>query len=160
MRSAQQQKHHGTGGAEMNSFGNMLSELRQSRGLNQRALAADLKISQALLSHYENGTREPKLAFVCKVCEYFSVSSDFLLGLTEDANSGGRRPIYISELEKIQNEQDEKLSDYVTNYMSAAAHKIVSIVSGEQSELFIAEKNAEMAEAELSIIRMAIEAEE
>ncbi|MBQ2266753.1 MAG: helix-turn-helix transcriptional regulator, partial [Clostridia bacterium] len=46
-------------------FCSNMSELRRERGLSQRKAAADLKISQALLSHYENGAREPGLSFVC-----------------------------------------------------------------------------------------------
>ena len=41
------------------NFAAVMSELRHARGLSQRKVAADLKISQALLSHYENGAREP-----------------------------------------------------------------------------------------------------
>ena len=37
------------------NFAAVMSELRHARGLSQRKVAADLKISQALLSHYENG---------------------------------------------------------------------------------------------------------
>ena len=48
------------------NFAAVMSELRHARGLSQRKVAADLKISQALLSHYENGAREPGLAFVCR----------------------------------------------------------------------------------------------
>ena len=36
------------------NFAAVMSELRHARGLSQRKVAADLKISQALLSHYEN----------------------------------------------------------------------------------------------------------
>ena len=39
------------------SFAQILSELRRTAGLSQRKAAADLNISQALLSHYENGAR-------------------------------------------------------------------------------------------------------
>ena len=39
------------------SFAQILSELRRTVGLSQRKAAADLGISQALLSHYENGAR-------------------------------------------------------------------------------------------------------
>ena len=42
------------------SFCQNMSALRRSRGLSQRQAAADLNISQALLSHYENGAREPR----------------------------------------------------------------------------------------------------
>ena len=44
------------------NFAAVMSELRHARGLSQRKVAADLKISQALLSHYENGARETGLA--------------------------------------------------------------------------------------------------
>ena len=59
-----------------------LSLLRQERGVSQRTAAGDLGISQALLSHYENGIREPGLAFVVKACDYYHVSADFILGRT------------------------------------------------------------------------------
>ena len=63
-------------------FSRTLSLLRQERGVSQRVAAGELGISQALLSHYENGIREPGLAFVCRACDYYNVSSDFLLGRT------------------------------------------------------------------------------
>ena len=70
--------------ASMSEFSRTLSLLRQERGVSQRTAAADLGISQALLSHYENGIREPGLAFVAKVCDYYQVSADYLLGRTPD----------------------------------------------------------------------------
>lgn len=63
-------------------FSRTLSLLRQERGVSQRTAAGDLGISQALLSHYENGIREPGLAFVVRACEYYHVSADFMLGRT------------------------------------------------------------------------------
>ena len=55
-------------------FSRTLSLLRQEKGVSQRTAAQALGISQALLSHYENGIREPGLAFVVKACDYYSVS--------------------------------------------------------------------------------------
>ena len=63
-------------------FSRTLSLLRQEKGVSQRFAAGELGISQALLSHYENGIREPGLAFVVKACDYYGVSADFLLGRT------------------------------------------------------------------------------
>lgn len=63
-------------------FSRSLSLLRQEKGVSQRTAARALGISQALLSHYENGAREPGLAFVAKACDYYNVSADFLLGRT------------------------------------------------------------------------------
>ena len=62
------------------SFSDTLSALRRGRGLSQRQVAADLGISQALLSHYETGAREPGLGFVCRACDYYGVTADYLLG--------------------------------------------------------------------------------
>ncbi len=62
------------------SFPQILCRLRKERRLNQRTAAAALHISQALLSHYENGLREPGLSFVDAACRYYGVSADYLLG--------------------------------------------------------------------------------
>ena len=69
-----------TKGTMDRSFAETLLALRQGRNLSQRTVAADLGISQPLLSHYEKGTREPGLSFVCRVCDYYGVTADYLLG--------------------------------------------------------------------------------
>lgn len=51
-------------------FSRTLALLRQEKGISQRKAAKELGISQALLSHYENGIREPGLAFVKKACDF------------------------------------------------------------------------------------------
>lgn len=50
--------------------------------MSQRVAAQELGVSQALLSHYENGIREPGLNFVLRACDYYNVSADFILGRT------------------------------------------------------------------------------
>ena len=70
-------------------FSETMSELRRKKGASQRTAAAELGISQALLSHYENGAREPGLDFVCRACEYYGVSADYLLGRTDEPDGGG-----------------------------------------------------------------------
>ena len=62
-------------------FARTLALLRQERGISQRQAANALGVSQALLSHYENGAREPGLDFVCRACDYYGVSADYVLGL-------------------------------------------------------------------------------
>ena len=69
------------------SFPETLSALRRERNISQRCAAADLGISQALLSHYENGAREPGLGFVCRACDYYGVSADYLLCRSDRPNA-------------------------------------------------------------------------
>lgn len=69
----------------MNShFPRVISLLRREQKLSQKQVAADLGISQALLSHYEKGIRECGLDFVVKVASYYNVSCDYLLGRSPD----------------------------------------------------------------------------
>jgi len=68
---------------EMNNssiFATRLMELRKDKKISQKQAAKDLGISQALLSHYENGVRECGLNFVVRAANYYNVSCDFLLG--------------------------------------------------------------------------------
>lgn len=69
------------------AFSETLSRLRQTKGVSQRVAAGELGVSQALLSHYENGIREPGLEFVCRACDYYGVSSDQLLGRAGDGEA-------------------------------------------------------------------------
>lgn len=68
----------------MNNFSRIITLLRKERGLTQKQAAMDLGISQALLSHYEKGLRECGLDFLIKLCDYYDVSSDYILGRSAD----------------------------------------------------------------------------
>ena len=70
-------------------FASILGSLRHENKLSQKKAADGLGISQALLSHYENGVREPKLEFIVKACDYYGVSTDYILGRTTDRSFGG-----------------------------------------------------------------------
>ncbi|MFI3255170.1 MAG: helix-turn-helix transcriptional regulator [Eubacteriales bacterium] len=83
-------------------FSRTLALLRQEKGVSQRRAAEALGISQALMSHYEKGVREPGLSFVVRVCDYYGVSSDYLLGrtLTRDGTTIQAEDLYDVSLEK------------------------------------------------------------
>ena len=83
-------------------FSRTLSMLRKEQGISQRKVAAALGISQALLSHYENSIREAGLGFVIKVCDYYHVSADYLLGRTLDREGTtiAAEDLYDSSAEK------------------------------------------------------------
>lgn len=61
-------------------FPRILSLLRKERGLSQKQAAADLHVSQSLLSHYEKGIRECGLDFLVRTADFYGVSCDYLLG--------------------------------------------------------------------------------
>lgn len=61
-------------------FPRVLTLLRKEKGISQKNAAAELEISQALLSHYEKGIRECGLDFLVRAADYYNVSCDYLLG--------------------------------------------------------------------------------
>lgn len=79
-------------------FALRLTDLRKEKNLSQKEAASCLGVSQALLSHYEKGIRECKLDFLKKACDYYDVTSDYLLGFSD--NRQGINDVYIkTELE-------------------------------------------------------------
>ena len=53
--------------------------LREDRDLRQRQLAELLNVSQNTYSQYETGV----IALTAKVCDFYHVSADYLLGRTD-----------------------------------------------------------------------------
>lgn len=71
----------------MPSFGDRLSELRKEKGLSQQELADLFEISKSAIAMYETDRREPDNETLKKLATYFNVSTDYLLGRTDE-----RRP--------------------------------------------------------------------
>ena len=82
---------------KLSKFAIILSQLRKERGISQKKAATDLGISQALLSHYEKGIRECGLDFVIKCSEYYGVTTDYLLGVSDSRT--GIAPDSLSQLD-------------------------------------------------------------
>jgi len=93
------------------NFASVLSGLRREHGLSQRQAAADLGVSQALLSHYENGLREPRLEFVVRACDYYGVSADYMLGRAGSSREDAEELRGIAESLRSLSERAERLAD-------------------------------------------------
>ncbi len=63
-----------------------LKEIRKNKGISQIKLAIDLNTSQNTISRYETGEREPGIAELIKIADYFNISIDYLLERTDDPN--------------------------------------------------------------------------
>ncbi len=65
-------------------FPRILCLLRKEKNISQKQAAAELGVSQALLSHYEKGIRECGLEFLTRAADYYGVSCDYMLGRSPD----------------------------------------------------------------------------
>ena len=67
------------------TFGKRLMQLRKEHGYRNRdTFAAELGIPANTLRNYEMDIREPGFPFLIKMSQLFRVSTDYLLGLTEE----------------------------------------------------------------------------
>ena len=64
-------------------FGEKIRSLREDKDLNQTQLGQALCMSQRKISFIECGKYEPSLDDIVAFCNFFGVSADYLLGLTD-----------------------------------------------------------------------------
>lgn len=76
-------------------IGERLLDLRKDAGLTQDELAAILKINKHSISSYEREKSEPPDVIKIAVAEYFDVSVDYLLGVTDNTRSFRKNTKYL-----------------------------------------------------------------
>lgn len=63
--------------------GERIKTLRQEHGKTQRDVCDAIHIEQVTLSQYENGKRIPKLDILILLAQYYGVTLDYLVGISE-----------------------------------------------------------------------------
>lgn len=81
-----------------------LKELREDRDLRQVDIAKAVGIDQRTLSNYENGNTNPDSWAIIKLAEFFGVTCDYLLGVS-DRNLSNMKDA-LDELEDIKKRID------------------------------------------------------
>ena len=61
-----------------------IRDLREDRDLTQKQVATVLNCSQQVYSNYELGQRDPPTAVLLALADYYGVSTDYILGRTND----------------------------------------------------------------------------
>lgn len=128
-------------------FPRIITLIRKEKKISQKQAAADLKISQALLSHYEKGIRECGLDFLVRAADYYGVSCDYLLGrspsptgqtafIGEDSETIEAQEKMMIDSEKIILElcRLNNSSDSASEYMTACLYKLLRIIYNSNPE--------------------------
>ena len=76
----------------------ILKELRIEHGLTQKELALQLGITQDSISLWEKGKRTPDTQYIIKMAEIFNVSTDYLVGRTDDLGNVTAMPSAVPAL--------------------------------------------------------------
>lgn len=65
-------------------FNKRLKELRLNQQLTQQLLSKEIDINDRTIRRYESGEMQPTATTIIKIANYFGVSADYLLGLSDD----------------------------------------------------------------------------
>ena len=68
----------------MASLATRLRELRTKKDIGQKEVGAFLGVSDSSIRKYESGERTPDPDSLTKLAQYFAVTTDYLLGVSDD----------------------------------------------------------------------------
>lgn len=64
-------------------IGVKLQKIRTDKGLSQKEVSDIIGISRAALSYYESGQRTPDIAILYRLCRFYEISIDYLMGMKD-----------------------------------------------------------------------------
>lgn len=91
-------------------FSERLKKLRNEKRLSQKELAKELKMSQQTIAKWENNQSTPNPEMIVKIADFFDISTDYLLGRTNEDISIDKIP-----KQKIRNFNYNRLQELVKN---------------------------------------------
>lgn len=99
------------------NLGKMILDLRKQKNMTQEDLAAELGVTAAAVSKWENGYTLPDILMLCALADYFQVNTDELLG----RNS---KPICAAVATSISTQLAQQIVDLVKQYDFPVKHII------------------------------------
>lgn len=71
----------------MTSFGERIKQLRKKNGFKQHDIAYAMEVERASYTNWELGKREPNFESLCKLADFYGVTTDYLLGRKLNINA-------------------------------------------------------------------------
>lgn len=112
-------------------IGERIKTLRKEAKLDQDELGAKIDVSGAAVGGYERGIRKPSIDTLRKLCRVFNVSSDYLLGMSNDPNIsayGDQKPVELEQLMDGQKQllfEGDELSDSEKSWIIDLLHLVL-----------------------------------
>lgn len=113
------------------NFGRTIQELRKQKNATQEEMAAELGVTAAAVSKWENGYTLPDILMLCALADYFQVTTDELLG----RNAARKQAIIVAETDDL----GQKIADLISKYNIQAS----VILTDYEAALAVAEFEAE-----------------
>ena len=106
-------------------FSSILRLLRDERNLTQADIANTLEIDRTTYTKYESGKSKPDSDMLQKIATYFNVSTDYLLGRTDERNPANtsnndwppEAKVLFRDVKKLTPEQLELITKLVKEFI-------------------------------------------
>lgn len=120
------------------SIGERIKEQRLLLNLNQDDLSQKLNLTQRSISFYENDERVPPADILIKLSQIFNVTTDYLLGLSDDDSS-------LKNLSRIVVSKEEEqfivlLRKLDKDYKDIVLGELKKCVKLQEQEIYIKKK--------------------
>ena len=113
------------------NLGKNILELRKKKNITQEELAAELGVTAAAVSKWEKGYTLPDILMLCALADYFSVTTDELLGRT----AVKKQAIVVA--------QTEELGQRITALLETYSIKTAVVLTDYETALAVAQFEAE-----------------
>ncbi|MCD8249559.1 MAG: helix-turn-helix domain-containing protein [Lachnospiraceae bacterium] len=102
---------------------NRIRELREERGINQDTLAGFVGVSQQKISRVERNTENLGIDLLIEISDYFHVTTDYLLCLSEERCGSAQRAKLQDKMEEYQ-----ELVDVYESLSEANRHLVLKLM--------------------------------
>lgn len=93
-------------------LGDRIAEMLSKRGVSQKELASTIGVTEAVISRYVSGDREPKPETIANIATALRTTSDFLLGIeNEDFDHTRIRRIIARNASHMTQQEKKDLID-------------------------------------------------
>lgn len=103
-------------------IGHRLKFLREKKGIAQKFVAEKIGIKNNTLSGYESGRREPDSEIISKLADFYNVSTDYILGRTDDERLDFYQ-LKIFDGSETKNEDNSSLYHFNINFAKDLVNK-------------------------------------
>lgn len=124
--------------SDKKTVGKRVMTLRKEKKYTRDVFAEKLGIPPTTLRNYELGIHEPGHSFIIQMAKEFSVSTDYLLGLSED-----RTPGYLIDEDDLAISETEMAFIHAFRRLDAHGKRVINWLLEEESSRQEAQKNEE-----------------
>lgn len=90
-----------------------IAQLRKAKSWSQEDLAKQIQSSRIMIGKYERGDNTPSLDVIIKLAKAFEVSTDYLIGVGENASFDKETIKRLDEMERLPEAERQRIFQYI-----------------------------------------------